>query len=64
MREQIIVIVAPDGSTRVETKGYQGSSCKDASAFIEKALGVKESETLKPEYHQSGSVARKLENRS
>lgn len=64
MQEQIIVIIAPDGSTKVETKGFQGSSCKDASAFIEKALGVKESETLKPEYHQGAGVSRKLENRS
>lgn len=64
MSEEIIVVFRPDGSSSVETKGFTGSSCKDASAFIEKALGKAESETLKPEYHQSGSVARKLENRS
>lgn len=64
MGEQIIIVVSPDGTTKVETKGFQGSTCKDATKALEQALGTVESETLKPEYHQGGSVARKIENRS
>lgn len=63
MSEQIIVVFRPDGTTSVETKGYVGASCKDASAFIEKALGKVESEKLKPEYHQQGGTENKLQNK-
>ena len=43
----------PDGSTKIETKGFVGSECRDASQFLEKALGKPTAETLKPEFHQA-----------
>jgi Protein of unknown function (DUF2997) len=49
----IEVIVSPTGETRVETKGFTGNSCRDASKFIEQALGTPASETLKAEFHQA-----------
>ncbi len=58
MRQTITVTVAPDGSVSVETAGYKGSSCKQASEFIEKALGAKTGETLKPEYYQQSTENR------
>ena len=33
----IEIIVYPDGKSRVETKGFSGGECRDASRFIEKA---------------------------
>ena len=36
----IEVIVSPTGQTRVETKGYAGAECRQASQFLEQALGV------------------------
>ncbi len=51
MTKIIEVLVAPTGETRVETKGFTGTECREASAFIEKALGTRTSETLTAEYH-------------
>jgi len=48
----IEVIVAPDGSTKIETKGFAGESCRDASRFIEQALGQRADERLTAEFHQ------------
>ena len=35
----IEIIVSPTGQTRVETKGFAGGECRQASEFLEKALG-------------------------
>lgn len=35
----IEITVRPDGQTSVETKGFAGAACRDASRFIEQALG-------------------------
>ena len=51
----IEIIVKPDGQTVVETKGFTGSSCRDASRFIEQALGQRESEQLTAEFYQQAN---------
>ena len=53
MSQTIEVVVAPNGETRVETKGFTGASCRTVSEFIERALGAPTSERLKPEFHQT-----------
>jgi len=35
----IEIIVTAKGETSVQTRGFAGSSCRDASRFIEQALG-------------------------
>jgi hypothetical protein len=35
----IEIIVSPNGETKLETKGFAGASCQDASRFLEQALG-------------------------
>ena len=52
MNKVIEIIVSPDGTTKVETKGFAGAECREASAFIEKALGSRLSERLTPEFYQ------------
>jgi hypothetical protein len=47
----IEVIVSPTGETRLETKGFAGSSCQDASRLLEQALGAKAGEQLTAEYY-------------
>ncbi|TWT56542.1 DUF2997 domain-containing protein [Allorhodopirellula solitaria] len=47
----IEVIVGPDGESRLETNGYGGSDCRQASEFLEQALGSRQSERLKPEFY-------------
>ena len=49
MNKTITIIIAPDGKTIIETDGYSGSSCREASRFLEEALGTGTIEHLKPE---------------
>ena len=51
----IEIVVQPDGKTRIETKGFTGTECKDASRFIEQALGIRTSEQLTAEFFQAVS---------
>ena len=48
----IEIVVAPNGQTRVETKGFAGAECRQASEFIERALGQRTGEQLTAEFHQ------------
>lgn len=49
---EIILTFNDDGSVTSETKGVKGNSCKDVSAFIEKALGNKTGDKLTREYYE------------
>ena len=49
----IEITVSPTGQTSVQTKGFVGGECRDASRFIEEALGQRVSETLTVEFHQT-----------
>jgi len=51
MMKTIEVIVRPDGKVQVETKGFAGSECRQASAKLEQALGLKSSEHVTAEFH-------------
>lgn len=61
MTQTIEVIVSPTGETRVQTKGFTGTTCRQASQFLEHALGVAGQEQLTAEYFQTqgtGNVLR------
>ena len=45
----------------VKTKGFTGSTCKDASRFIEQALGQAEREKLLPEYFQQVGMSNQIQ---
>ena len=47
----IELTVAPDGGSRVETKGYAGSDCQTASRFLEAALGRRTAEQLTADFY-------------
>ena len=51
--KSIEIVVSPTGQATVQTKGFVGSSCKDASRFIEQALGQRTGEQLTAEFHQT-----------
>ncbi|MCC9606221.1 DUF2997 domain-containing protein [Blastopirellula sp. JC732] len=55
MNRTIEIIIAPNGQTKVETKDFVGAKCRDASRFIELALGQQTDELLKAEFHQTAS---------
>jgi len=54
--KKIEITVSPEGATSIKTSGFTGSACKDASRFIERALGVAGSETLLPEFYAQGQA--------
>ncbi len=49
----IEITVDKDGRVTVETKGFPGGSCRDASRFVEEALGARTSEKMTAEFHQA-----------
>ena len=49
---KIEITVSPQGETRLETKGFAGASCQDASRFVENALGEKLSDHPTAERYQ------------
>jgi len=51
MSKIIEIIVSPKGETKLETKGFAGSGCQEASRAFEQALGMKTGEQLTPEYY-------------
>ena len=52
MNRTIEIVVTPTGQTQVQTKGFVGSECRQASQFIEQALGKRTHEELTAEFHQ------------
>ena len=49
----IEVIVSPTGATEVQTKGYAGPECLEASRWLETALGTAKSERKTAEFFQA-----------
>ena len=53
--QTIEITVTPAGQTTVETRGFNGTSCRQASEFLERALGQRTGEQLTSEFFQSQS---------
>jgi hypothetical protein len=49
----IEITVSPTGETSVQTKGFAGPECREASRLLEAALGRRLSETLTAEFHKT-----------
>jgi hypothetical protein len=52
MPRVIEVTVSPTGETSIQTKGYAGADCLQASKFLEQALGVSTAEHRTAEFYQ------------
>ena len=48
----IELVVSPDGASKVETKGFAGSTCIEASRFLERTLGRKQQEHLTADFYR------------
>jgi hypothetical protein len=55
MSKVIQVVVNKKGETKIETTGFTGSSCQEASRALEQALGAKTGETLTGEYYTASN---------
>ena len=51
MARIIEVVVSPTGETTVQTKGYAGADCLQASKYLEQALGVATADHKTAEYY-------------
>jgi hypothetical protein len=60
----IEITVSPKGETKVETRGFKGNECRDASKFVEQALGQRTAETLTAEFHQNQQTGQDLRQSS
>ena len=47
----IEVTVSPQGETSIQTKGYEGPRCQEASKFLEQALGPVTVDTRTSQYY-------------
>jgi hypothetical protein len=52
----IEITVSSEGKTTVQTKGFSGPSCREASRFLEQAIGSRVSEQTTAEFHQQEST--------
>ena len=59
-QKRIEITVSPEGATSIKTTGFTGSSCKDATRDLDRALGVAGRETLQPEYFNQTSTGEQL----
>jgi hypothetical protein len=57
----IEITVTPSGQTTVETKGFSGSECRQASQFIETALGQRTGERLTNDFYAQVGQEQRLQ---
>jgi Protein of unknown function (DUF2997) len=61
MSRMIEVLVSPQGETTVQTKGYVGSDCLQASKFLEQALGLAITDRKTAEFFQTNQTTQHQE---
>ncbi len=59
----IEIIITPEGKSSVQTLGFTGPSCQDASKFLEQALGQRVGERRTAEFYLSQPVQQSQQQR-
>ncbi|WP_315852938.1 DUF2997 domain-containing protein [Novipirellula galeiformis] len=49
------ITVLSNGQTKVETQGFVGAECRQASQLVERELGHQTDEVLKTKFHQTAT---------
>jgi hypothetical protein len=60
MPHLIEVIISPQGEATIQTTGYAGSDCLQASKFLEQALGVVANDQKTAEFYHTQSAQQQL----
>ena len=60
----IEITVDIKGHSKVETRGFTGGECREASKFIEQALGQRADEKLTAEFYQGQTTDQRLKQSS
>ena len=61
MSRVIEVIVSPKGEVTIQTRGYAGSDCVQASKFLEQALGVTTADHKTADYYQTQTAQQQVQ---
>lgn len=61
MAKIIEVLVSPAGEMTIQTKGYAGSDCLQASKFLEQALGIATNDRKTAEFYQTEPVQQNVQ---
>ena len=56
----IEITISPSGEATVQTKGFTGSTCREASNALEQALGTVRSDTPTAEMYQTQTADQPL----
>ena len=59
--KRVEIIVDPQGNSKVETKGFSGRECVEASKFVEQALGKETASRNTAEFYQSANAQNRIE---
>ena len=59
----IEVVIDSQGNVRLQTAGFSGSNCRQASAALETALGVVQTEQVTSEFYQTQSIPRSVKQK-
>jgi hypothetical protein len=51
----IEIVVSPSGQSKLETRGFAGGECREASRLLIEALGLKEQEQVTAEFHAAAT---------
>ena len=62
--QTVEITITAKGETSMQTRGFAGSSCRDASRFIEQALGQRLEEQLTAEFHQAATAKQSQQQRA
>lgn len=57
MAKIIEITISPKGETTIQTKGFTGGECREATRSLEAALGVRTNEQLMSEFHATAEQA-------
>jgi hypothetical protein len=57
----IEVLVSPQGEATVQTRGYSGDDCLQASQFLEEALGITTAERKTAEYYRPTQTEQQIQ---
>jgi len=60
----IEITVRPDGTTSIQTVGFTGPACREASRFIEEALGQRIAEQRTAEFYQAQTVEQRQQQQN
>jgi hypothetical protein len=58
----IEMVISTQGETTVQTKGFAGAECLEASRWLEQALGLVAADIKTAEFHQQAVAAPSIEH--